>query len=1024
MKTRLLLIILLSLNFPLPAFQSALDTLGNFYSDSAKLFFENAHHDSAIFYFEKANKHFFGSNEWENYVDAQNHIIFSLREIGRDDSALVIAKHTLEFAELKLGKHNKHYARTLNETARIYNKKGKFDEAFKYVNESMELLKSNPLTIEISENYSLMGLIYRQIGEYDSAFTFLNKSLQLKKELLGEDHSSVGSVYNNIAYVFEEKGDYLKAGEYYNKSLTILTAAAGEDYRELPKIYNNIAANYFYRGENDLALEYYRKAVYLEEVFLEPDHLNFGLRYNNIAMALRVNKEYDDAVIYAQRAIEIFKKRLGEEHPNYAAVINNLGRIYSDMEEYEEALKSYQTSYSILQKRFGEKHPTVSQTLNNIAEVFYKTGDIDNALANSNEALRIRTELLGLKHPRTAESYKLTGDIYLKNNNPDSALYFYQHAVIALADDFDNADVYANPDIDNVLSGRNLLSVLSRKANAFSLKYKAGLDERDLREAFSNYLLCSQLVSKIRRGYKTEGAKLSIETHGFRIYEEGINAAKLLYESTGDFAYLETAFELAERNKAGVLLEALTEANAKKFSGIPDSLAEYERQLKVDLSYFDTQIQKEKEKGSKIDSLKLKKFESDLFALNRKYEELMNLFERNYTDYFNLKYDNSIVSVREIQNDLLNDNEALIEYVVGDNSLFIFLMVKEKFVLKNIPLKHPLDDLVKKFRIALSNLDFDEYISAAYELYTVLFLPVEQEMAGCKKIHIIPDGILNYLPFESLLTDRNSYNQNFSRLNYLINKYEVSYYFSASTLSRNTVQENFIKGFAGFAPVFSDDATTQIKIASVIDTAGYSVIQRAVNAEGKIYSSLPETEKEVTGIFRLFNSKNIPAKTYLHNDAKESIIKSNEVNNYNMIHIASHGFINESKPKLSGILFWIDESDEDEDGVLYSNEIYTLNLDAVLVVLSACETGLGKIIKGEGIIGLTRGFTYAGAKNIIVSLWQVADESTSELMVEFYKNVLDGKNYSSALRDAKLKLIKDGTYAYPLEWSSFVLIGK
>ena len=109
---------------------------------------------------------------------------------------------------------------------------------------------------------------------------------------------------------------------------------------------------------------------------------------------------------------------------------------------------------------------------------------------------------------------------------------------------------------------------------------------------------------------------------------------------------------------------------------------------------------------------------------------------------------------------------------------------------------------------------------------------------------------------------------------------------------------------------------------------------------------------------------------------------------------------------------------------MYSDEIYNLNLNADLVVLSACESGLGKIVKGEGIIGLTRGFIYSGARNIVVSLWQVADKSTSELMIEFYRNILDGKSYSSSLREAKLKLIKDGTYSYPLEWSPFVLIGK
>jgi CHAT domain-containing protein len=147
---------------------------------------------------------------------------------------------------------------------------------------------------------------------------------------------------------------------------------------------------------------------------------------------------------------------------------------------------------------------------------------------------------------------------------------------------------------------------------------------------------------------------------------------------------------------------------------------------------------------------------------------------------------------------------------------------------------------------------------------------------------------------------------------------------------------------------------------------------------------------------------------------------------YKVLHFATHGFVNSERPELSGLVLAQDTTGG-EDGVLYSGEIYNLKLNADLVVLSACETGLGKIQKGEGIIGLTRALLYAGAKNMIVSLWQVADESTSDLMVDFYKNSLENKGqiaYSEALRNAKLKMISEGRYAHPLYWSPFILIGK
>ena len=188
---------------------------------------------------------------------------------------------------------------------------------------------------------------------------------------------------------------------------------------------------------------------------------------------------------------------------------------------------------------------------------------------------------------------------------------------------------------------------------------------------------------------------------------------------------------------------------------------------------------------------------------------------------------------------------------------------------------------------------------------------------------------------------------------------------------------------------------------------------------------LPATETETEDILKLYDEKNLKAKVLLHNNANEKFLKSGELEQYKVLHFATHGFVNSERPELSGLLL-AQDSTGGEDGVLYSGEIYNLKLNADLVVLSACETGLGKIQKGEGIIGLTRALLYAGAKNIIVSLWQVADESTSDLMVDFYKNSLISKeqlSYSEALRNAKLKMISEGEYAHPLFWSPFILIG-
>ena len=207
------------------------------------------------------------------------------------------------------------------------------------------------------------------------------------------------------------------------------------------------------------------------------------------------------------------------------------------------------------------------------------------------------------------------------------------------------------------------------------------------------------------------------------------------------------------------------------------------------------------------------------------------------------------------------------------------------------------------------------------------------------------------------------------------------------------------------------------------------------------------SKEEIETIFNLYEQQGKKALIKTHQQANESLVKSDEMQNYKILHFATHGFVNENNPELSGILFAQDTSKtlqglqnlirsnlEQNEGILYQSEIYNLNFNADLVVLSACETGLGKITKGEGVIGLTRALLYAGSKNIIVSLWSVNDKSTSKLMIDFYENLLAEKKpykvsknlikYNKPLSEAKRKMIKDGKYAHPYFWSPFILIGE
>ncbi len=259
------------------------------------------------------------------------------------------------------------------------------------------------------------------------------------------------------------------------------------------------------------------------------------------------------------------------------------------------------------------------------------------------------------------------------------------------------------------------------------------------------------------------------------------------------------------------------------------------------------------------------------------------------------------------------------------------------------------------------------------------------------------------IPFEALLTKKHTENeQDFTKLTYLAKKYSCSYEFSATLFQQ------------------SQDAKKPLASKSIFFCAPIKFNQQA-----QVLNDLPGTETEVKQISQLFSDSKYQTTSYIGENATESNVKSDELKNFRYLHFATHGVVNESKPELSEIFLCSDKSKK-EDGNLYSGEIYNLNIKANLVTLSACQTGLGKVTKGEGIIGLSRALLYAGAKNIVVSLWTVSDESTSKLMVDFYGDILktETPDYSQSLREAKLKLMNNPTFARPYYWAPFVLIGK
>lgn len=525
-----------------------------------------------------------------------------------------------------------------------------------------------------------------------------------------------------------------------------------------------------------------------------------------------------------------------------------------------------------------------------------------------------------------------------------------------------------------------LVSIL-QKAQAYEdLHTQFSLKIKDLQQAYDLLILADKIIDKIRQFRTSEADKIALGNVASDVYEAAIRVSLEMAEvKWRKLTYQEKAFYFTDKSKSAVLLEAIADANAQSFAGIPDKTLAEEKEIKGEIAYLEQKLAETANVEAR------KPLTAELLNWNQTYDSFKKTLESNYPDYFALKYNIQTPSLAELQAKL-SEGTTMVSYFMGTNSnrLYVFFVTSKGLKVSNLDLAEDFNKNIIGYR----NSIYYKITDASKEIGHLLFnqLGLDQLPKGTEQLIVVPSGRISTIPLEALITDVENPNS------YLINKYAVSYLYAASLMQKKLDVKNN-GSIALFAPVdFSELGL----------------------------SYLPGTKQEVEEIGQLFENNNSKTALFIEVNASKSAVMSAEVVKSNMIHFATHGIVDEVHPERSQICL---TTKDGSSGSLYTGDIYNLKFDADLVVLSACETGLGKLSKGEGIIGLTRAIIYSGANNMVVSLWSVADASTSQLMIDFYGNILKEQDYSMALANAKRKMIKEGGYSRSYYWAPFVLIG-
>lgn len=1011
--------------------------------------FEKALYDSAFIAYNDAAEYFEKGEKWEDLAGT----LLKIADIQRLKGNIQDAAITIDKAEQIVNKYN---IKNLHIPADVFHKRGlllldqgHFDSAIILFNQSIkcktEYVKHNDTSL--SMNYNALGTAYFYKDDYDNALKNYTLAYNLALTRKHPEDTDLAMFVQNIGIIYGQKGDYEKAEDAFTTSLKINEKLLKPDDPELSMINLNVGRLKALLNKDAEALTFYNKAEEIMNRKSDPNHpyyiyiyLNKGQTYVHVA-------DYEKALLYFNKALALANASLDKKHPQILSLNMNIGYVYEKKGDFANALRYYLASMPE-----NKDDPSLIKTYSNLASLYNSMNNPAKANECYTKALKLAEKSLGANHPETgllytrygyfllqgpsigksidyfnkglaislkhygpksrevSNNYTHIGNYYYTINQTQKALDSYQKAIISIVTGFNDKKISSNPNIRIIEADRYLVNALNGKAEALAMLG----NEKNLIQSLNTFKLSVKVIDKLRSTYQDEESKLLISDEGKSTFQKTVDVAVKLYKLSNDEKYLAIAFEYADKSKSAVLINSMRDVEAQHFGQIPNDILSLERKLKLNISTFRRFIYEEKQKSTP-DQEKISGWESSVFDFSVRYDSLVSFLEVKYPEYYKLKYSEPTVSIKKIQDQLENDR-ALVEYMLSDSMLSTFVINKNKFKVFTQPIdstfKHDIQVLAasttNNSMMSPTEQDYLSYSRSAYRLYKILIQPIESSFHETKLI-VIPDGEIGYISFDMLLTKpADAGNMDYRNLPYLIRNKVISYSTSA------------ILQYSGFQKRKHKANRNLLAIAPSYDKLTGSVKTAFTDENGKkVYLlPIPGIKKELEGIKHTLSAKTIEGK-----NATEERFKK-EVGKYNILHLAMHTLINNSEPMLSKLVFYQDNGTL-EDGMLNTYELFNMDLNAGLAVLSACNTGSGKLLNGEGIMNLARGFIYAGVPAIVMTMWSVEDQSGSDIVNKFYKYLKDGMSKDEALRHAKLDFIAQGDplRSHPFYWAAYVNIG-
>ncbi|MCH7741752.1 MAG: CHAT domain-containing protein [Proteobacteria bacterium] len=873
---------------------------------------------------------------------------------------------------------------------RVFNNEGKLENARKLTEEVLDFGLSNWLDrpLDIYNTMLELGAIYQRQGKSAEAEATYEEALQGLNDLVGDQHPSTLVALNNLGQVYEEIGLYDKAEPILKRALDNLESTLGPENPQSSRARNNLALLFESQGNFREAEPLYIRSIEILSRTRGDDYTDTIAVRNNLAFLYMMMEEYDRSAEMFERVQEQWMVLFGEEHQATLKAMNNLGRIYHKLERLTEAEHLILRAGEVRRSVLGAEHPDVVRSMIDLGSVYLDQKRLPEADRLLTEALSLAEKILGEQHPYTFEALNSLARVKEAQNQLQAAVEIRETG-------FARRSVFLD----------RMLWVTGENAREGYIRLH--------RPEFSEYLA---LLTRLQSG-----------DNGKRAIAASLQRKGLL---------LKVASEIQQISKMS------TDPELKKVSEELESARKKLAAMTLSGPTAETQ-------GRHV---------LVLYELEQKVNELQGELGRA-----SVRYRSSIaqVSVDRLAS-VIPEAHALVDFLTyeegGESKILAGIAINEggvvRYELVQYPDRGEVDDAIIEYRTIIQDdqADEDEILEVGQIAYERVWQPIQDVIGDTKYVYLIPDGTLNILPFNALVTPDEEY---------LIQTHDLHVLTSGRDLLPNEyrlAQGDFVI-LAG--PDYNSDEVVSKEVLDAAQGRRSAALQLGIRGaggglRGLNFAPLPGAEKEGRIIISQVQAINAPYRVFFGADAQEGVL-SNMQRAPEILHLATHGFFLKADDTLrkrllklqrggevhvpppgdnpllrAGLAFagintnaqFLGDIDTINDGVLTALEVLDLNLSGTkLVVLSACETGIGEIHEGEGVYGLRRSFQEAGVAEVVSSLWAVSDEGTQALMTNFYGRILAGVPARDALRETQLELMDSPEWGYPYIWSAFMMVG-